>query len=63
MASSGNGSKSPINSVASRPVEPSAKYQRSDDDEAQGDTENPAGPTTTSSAAAWPPSISTSAAA
>ena len=58
MASSGKGLNRNRVSAASLVVEPSAKYQWSDADEAHGVAESPSGPTTATSAAAAPPSSS-----
>src|SRR4051794_19668044 len=63
MASSGNGLKRLIDRLASRSVEPDAKYHRSEAVVAQGVATAPLAPETTSSTTAPPPFRSTSAAA
>src|SRR5437868_3768937 len=62
MASSGNGLNSVSTIVASRSVDPVAKYQWSEAVDAHGVADQPDGPVMASSTAAPPPSRSTTAA-
>jgi hypothetical protein len=63
MALSGKGLNRASTMVASRLVEPSAKYHRSDAADAHGDALAPRAPVTVCSTTPWPPSRSTMAAA